>query len=291
MGAEPTTTVTTNSNELATHAATPATTTTPPPPQRRVVLLGASNLMRGISTAIESAHLACGPAAPLDVLAAFGAGRSYGTTSNVLGRRLPGILQSGLWQALRARPPLPTTALVTDIGNDLAYGVPVPQITAWIDDCLQRLASVGATRPVLTLLPEQSLRRLPPWRFRLVRTLLFPRNRMSLAEVLERAAQLNDRLRLLAAERALPMVDPDAAWFGLDPIHIRRRAWSPAWRTFVGPWAAEAGMEPPPPARGSAWRWIRLQLAAPECRSWFGFARRHAQPCLRLPDGTTLSFF
>ena len=75
-------------------------------PVRRVVLLGASNLTRGISTVVATAQRVWGQ--PLEVLAALGHGRSYGIESRVLGRRLPGILNSGLWEALDRSPASPT---------------------------------------------------------------------------------------------------------------------------------------------------------------------------------------
>src|SRR5262245_61538357 len=82
-------------------------------PTCRIVLLGASNLTRGISTAVETAGTLLGR--PLEVLAAFGHGRSYGMSNCVLGRSLPGIVECGLWRSLAALPPAPTSALVTDI--------------------------------------------------------------------------------------------------------------------------------------------------------------------------------
>ncbi len=90
-----------------------------------VVLLGASNLTRGISTVVGMARGIVGE--PSEFLIAMGHGRSYGQRSSVLGRSLPGITQCGLWEALRhARGP--TSALITDIGNDVIYGVPVETI-------------------------------------------------------------------------------------------------------------------------------------------------------------------
>ncbi|MEX0819484.1 MAG: hypothetical protein WD070_07815, partial [Pirellulaceae bacterium] len=89
-------------------------------PNRRVVLLGASNIARSPAIVFDSARSAWG--SPLDIVAATGHGRSYGMTSCVLGRTLPGILQCGLWEALATRPLVPTAALLTDIGNDILYG-------------------------------------------------------------------------------------------------------------------------------------------------------------------------
>ena len=135
-------------------------------PVRRVVLLGASNLTRAFPVVMETACAVLGR--PLEVLAALGHGRSYGIPSTVMGRTMRGIHVCGLWDALRTRPPVPTAALVTDVGNDILYGVPVPTIAGWIDDCLERLQASG-TKISMTLLPLRNLDLLPEWRFRFFR--------------------------------------------------------------------------------------------------------------------------
>src|SRR5690606_17242178 len=76
-------------------------------PHRRVVMLGASNLTRGVSTVLATAQAYWG-ANPVDALFALGHGRSYGITTNVLGRILSSIRDCGLWKALDDRPSAPT---------------------------------------------------------------------------------------------------------------------------------------------------------------------------------------
>jgi hypothetical protein len=71
-------------------------------------MLGASNLAIHLPTVVETAARLWGR--PLDLLAAIGHGRSYGMTSRVMGRVLPGILQCGLWDDLARRPPAETAA-------------------------------------------------------------------------------------------------------------------------------------------------------------------------------------
>ncbi|MCA9267996.1 MAG: hypothetical protein KDA41_05970, partial [Planctomycetales bacterium] len=124
------------------------------PPARRLVLLGASNLARGVVSAVDAARAVWGE--PLDVMAALGHGRSYGRKSCVLGRSLTGVAQCALWDELAARPRLPTAAVVTDVGNDILYGVSNKKILDWVARCLSRLASADA-RVVLTGLPIASL--------------------------------------------------------------------------------------------------------------------------------------
>src|SRR5690349_11885237 len=148
----------------------------------RVIALGASNLTRGFNTVVATSRAAWGPR--VEVVAALGHGRSYGAESQFLARRLPGIIESGLWPAIERLPPARTRALVTDVGNDIVYGFHATQILAWIDEIVDRLQQV--TRDiVLTDLPMHTLRRLSTPKFLFFRTLFVPRCEMSLAEVID----------------------------------------------------------------------------------------------------------
>jgi hypothetical protein len=259
-------------------------------PPRRVVLLGASNLTRGISTIIDTARRICG--APLEILAALGHGRSYGLTSSVLGRRLPGILQCGLWDSLSAMPPTPTAALITDVGNDILYGASVESILEWVEECLDRLALANAPTNapiVLTLPPTATVTALSPWRYTLIRTCAFPGCRLSRNDAFSRAERLDAGLQELAARRRLRAVRPRIEWYGFDPIHIRRRHWAIAWNEVLSGWNADS--REPILARGSFARWLYLRSRAPAQRTILGIEQRAAQPCGRLRDGTTIAIY
>ncbi len=249
----------------------------------RVVLLGASNVARSISTLVETARLAFG--GPLELMAAFGHGRSYGVAAGILGRALPGISQCGLWRALEEQPPLSTAALVTDVGNDLAYGFAAGQVAEWVEACLLRLSAVGA-RMVVTRLPLAVLERLSAWQFEVMRRVLFPRRQIVRAEVLKQAELLDEALVRLAGMYGAHAVEPRPQWYGLDPIHLRRRAWSEAWGEVLGCVAGTTAR-----ARGSLRRWLYLRTRVPHEGVWFGWRQRRAQPCGALSDGTRLWFY
>jgi hypothetical protein len=262
---------------------TPLSSTLPP---RRVVLLGASNLTRGISTIVDSARRIWG--APLEVFAALGHGRSYGLTSAVLARKLPGILQCGLWDALSRLPPADTAALVTDVGNDILYGAPVSKILDWVEECVDRLGPTSAPI-VLTLPPTATVTALSQWRYSLIRTCVFPSCRLSRNDAFSRAEQLDAGLQELAARRGLRAVRPRVEWYGFDPIHIRRRHWPVAWNEVLSAWCAEIGEANL--ARGSFARWLYLRSRSPARRTICGIEQRAAQPCGRLRDGTTIAIY
>lgn len=258
-------------------------------PPQRVILLGASNLARSGGRVIHVLRTCCG--GPVEIFAAHGHGRSYGIRSRVLVRELPGILQSGLWRALDERPPAPTAALVTDIGNDLLYEIPVPTIVDWIDECLRRLERLQA-RTVMTLLPLMNLESLSPGWFQFFRTLFHPHCRLPFEEVIARAHELNARLIRLAEARGVCTFEPRAEWYGIDPIHLRYRSQVAAWRLIFSTWELPSGAE----ATGSLHRpgsltAVRIRVAAPEKRWILGRERSCPQPALTLPDGTTVSLY
>jgi hypothetical protein len=252
---------------------------------RRVVLIGASNLTRGIDVVLEAARHAWG--GPLEAVAALGRGRSFGRASSLLGRQLPGILDCGLWQVINRWPTGGTAALVTDIGNDLLYEEPVEQIGGWVEACLDRLAAVEA-RTVVTLLPIDNLRTLSPARYTLLRAVFFPHSRIRLETVSERARVLNEHVRRLAAERNFGVVAPRIDWYGFDPIHIRLRHLSRAWREIFSGWHDEVER---PLARGNLARSLYVQTRVPEWRRVLGFEQRRAQPAARLRDGSTVALY
>ena len=255
-------------------------------PDRRVILLGASNLARGIATIVDACHRLWGQ--PLDVLAAIGHGRSYGTRSTVLCRSLPSILHSDLWSAVAERGPAPTAALVSDIGNDLLYEAPVERIVDWVSGCLDKLEGLEA-RVVMTRLPMDNIEHVPPWKFRLLRRLMFPRGTLSYETIAGRARELDERLRTIAAERNVKLVEQSRAWYSWDPIHIKSEAWPQAWHHILSGWTES----PPPPAGHNAGldRMIYLRTRVPRQRWWFGIEQRGRQPSGRLAEGSVVSFY
>jgi len=255
------------------------------PAARRVVVLGASNVTLGLSSVVETARRAWGE--PLDFMAAVGHGRSYGLSTTVLGRTLPGIVQCGLWEALNQRSQLPTAALVTDIGNDLIYGCDLGPLTRWLETCLQRLAP-RVERLVITRLPIDAISRTAEWKLRLLTSLLFPSSRLHPTETLHRAMILDEQLLSYANRFGAYVVQPQEQWYGWDPIHVARRHRHCAWQSYMTWWT---NGEPPEQARVSLQRWWSLQRARPLHWKRFGFARQCQQPTVQLTDGTSLSLF
>lgn len=218
---------------------------------------------------------------------ALGRGRSFGVRSSLLGRGLDGIRHSAMWPLLPTLPACPTTAVLLDVGNDLLYGFAPPTILGWVDEVLQRLAAAADERHVVGL-PLAAIDRLVPWQFHCVRSVLFPPSRLSFADARSMSQDLQAGLRALAQRHGATFHELPLDWYGLDPVHVRRRCWRTAVRTWLAVPAAAA--EPPPHVAGS-FAQLRFLGAAPDQRTWFGRPRTCRQPVRRWADGSSLSLW
>jgi hypothetical protein len=241
---------------------------------RRVVALGASNLTRGFQTVVATSREAWGP--DVEVIAALGHGRSYGSESRVLARTLPGILQSGLWRQLEELSRVPTRVLLTDVGNDILYGFSPSQILTWVEEAANRLERYS-NDIVITGLPHVGLYDISSTKFFFFRSLLYPRCRLTFAEVAESAGVVNEGLAALARARGARFVPLRAEWYGVDPIHIRPSRWQPAWREIL------CGEPRPGRDRMSFVEGWRLYAMRPEHQRIFGVE------CGRPQRGVTLT--
>ncbi|MCH2125095.1 MAG: hypothetical protein MK165_09890 [Pirellulaceae bacterium] len=254
-------------------------------PKRRFILLGASNVVRALPTVVQTAWQSLG--GPLEFVAAIGHGRSYGLDTRVLGRWLPSIHGCGIWDQLSSRRKIDSVATITDVGNDIVYGVDPTLLVEWVERCVVRLEPI-CKKIVLTELPLASLRKLGPKRFVLLRSLLFPRSRLDLNDALRKAEKVNQQMSVIAERHGLQLVQPAESWFGFDPIHIKRRYFEQAWRCYI-------------PSKGDIpvnfttfFRFRQLatiRFCTPQKRRLWGWKQQRQQPCLNWSDGSTLSFF
>ncbi|HET7218887.1 MAG TPA: hypothetical protein VFJ02_12615 [Vicinamibacterales bacterium] len=242
----------------------------------RIVALGASNLTRGFHAVVSTARAEWG--ADVEIVGALGHGRSYGSESAFLGRVLPGILDSGLWARLDAMPGMPTRAIVSDVGNDILYGFSPPTILGWVEESIERLQR-HTQEIVLAGLPKVGVDDISHAKFLFFRSVLFPRCRLSFAEVSDAAAAIEQGLERIAAARRLRFVRLKPEWYGVDPIHIRPRHWHHAWQEIV------CGTTTPGARRAPWGEGMRLYLMRPERQRLFGVTQVTAQTGARLPGG------
>jgi len=257
-------------------------------PRPRVIAFGASNLARCLPILVRVA--AAQSAGAVEVVAAAGYGRSYGLSSRFFGRELPGIKTCGVWRALAGTTLKPglreiSTGIVTDVGNDIFYGVAVETVLSWVEHAVVSVRPQVA-RLVLTGLPP-SVASIGRVRFAVMRRLLVPSCRLAHAEGLRRAAELHEGLAALAKKHDAVTFQGDRDWYGWDRIHLKRRYWRGFVERLLGvDRSTEQSQSALPRLAG-----FGLRSAAPESKRLFGRPRFTEQPSVCLPDGTTVALY
>ncbi len=178
--------------------------------------------------------------------------------------------------------------MLTDVGNDLLYGVSPSQLAHWVGECVDRLCACNA-QIVIAELPMDSILRTSSLRFKIFRTIFFPPSQLSFDDACQLVRDVNSRLRALAMESDCTLVATQKEWYGMDPIHIRRRFRRTAWQTAVDAWKSPGS--DCEPRYFSMKNHISVELATPQKWRILGCERGRAQPVVVLSDGSTLSVY
>lgn len=198
---------------------------------RTIVIIGASNVT--LSLPVIWSTLTRSLQEPVRLMVTAGHGRSFGMPSTVFGRTLPSILECGLWNSLdQLDDASPMHAVVTDVGNDLLYGVDSKQIASWVNQTTDRLIEKHSSL-VLTGLPIASLQDLSVRRFDFFRRLLFPQSSLTFQAALSEGVNLHHRILEQSELAGITSMTPEKHWYGFDPIHIRRRCRREAWNRYL----------------------------------------------------------
>lgn len=251
-------------------------------PQNRIILLGASNLTLSLRLVIHLMQQRSGGSS--EILAAVGHGRAYGIFSEAVWRGLPGIAECGLWRQLRGMESRPAYALLTDIGNDILYGLPPAQVLQSVEACVERLQQQSA-QIVVTGLPMTSIERLSERRFLLFRNLFYPSCRLPRNETVNRAWAVHDGLAAMAARRQFVLHEQKTEWFGMDGIHVNYWQREAYYRDIVRQFAdsgANTGL------CGDRRKFMLTWRQRPEFafKTLFGHAIYRPQPSGSLADGS-----
>jgi len=232
---------------------------------------------------------------PIDYHIGDGFGRSYGGRSYFMYRELSGMLECDLWSdvgVLHEDDHLPMYAFITDVGNDIAYEVEPGEIAKWIEECVDRLEAWGA-KVMMTRLPMESLARLSNFHLSAARTILFPSCQLTAEEIRHRVNELDNKIIIISRDHGISMVETDLSWYGLDPVHIRRRYWVEYWERIIGGWVdcddeLSSGRER---LRADPFLWCYLWTRWAKRRRVLGGLHERVQPSGRLSDGSTISMY
>ncbi|GAA4425143.1 SGNH/GDSL hydrolase family protein [Bremerella cremea] len=255
--------------------------------RQRLIVLGASNVAKSLEVLLHVAPEMIPQ--PLEVYAAIGRGRSYGTQSKFLCRRLPGILESELWPSLeKVSGPVKTTSVITDIGNDLLYDRTVDQIIDWIEQCIIRLRTTEG--PIaITGIPLAGVRSLAPYKFRALRAMMFPSSNLQLVTVQQRAEELDARLQAFGKEDDITFIPQKPEWYGFDPIHWRQAKRPEVWHTILS--SLGHTMFDYSRVRSNFFHSMKHWMTRPYSRTMFGIEQSQAQPSIKRGEHLTVALY
>lgn len=260
-------------------------------------IFGASNVRRGLPSLLQTACNTLGTS--WDLVVTAGHGRSYGATSYVFGRGLPGIANAD-WHRHLDQSHQHKWALFTDVGNDLLYGQTPQQISDWLEQCVSVLIRDQAMITIVGL-PFEVLKRVGRKKFLLLRTIFFPKSGLDFLTALERIERLDASVRAIAQRYQTKYVEPSSTWYGMDPIHVMYGYYDVLWQHSL-PWLSDKKSpffidENEQRALGAIralqrWRWMmRLLFVRAHEQTWLSFQRSMKQPALCVDTHRNVWFY
>jgi hypothetical protein len=151
-----------------------------------------------------------------------------------------------------APSPVPTLALLSDIGNDIAYAQRPDTTVSWVMELAQRLENQGA-EVVLTGVPVESLRGLPQWLFLVLRKLYYAGQTVTHDDVMQRLSDLEGALENVARERGYLFLPTEPQWYGIDRFHLRSAHHTACWEGWMERLRPDLGFQGIP-TWSSLWR-------------------------------------
>ena len=207
-----------------------------------LILMGASNLSRG-GFSLSRHMKTCLHPRRIEVLIASGPGRAYCATGGFLNVSYPPIQSSEIFEIARVKSEsgYQVVALVTDIGNDIMYGVSVEKVIETIHQLFNKLQSINA-EIFFTTLPMAFEERVHPAWFYILRSMLLPFSRVSYDEAVAGIIEINRFLRKSASEHSHLIHDMDS-YLGFDEIHYGWLRAHKAWSHVAGTMLVTLGVE------------------------------------------------
>jgi hypothetical protein len=201
-----------------------------------LVLLGASNLSRGCFAFAKHMRTCLHPRS-VEVLIASGPGRAYYASGGLLNASYPPIHTSDIFEVAHSKSEsgYQVIALVTDIGNDIMYGVPAEQVIETIQQVFENLQSMNAEIFHTTLPIAFEKKKVHPVWFYILRSVLLPFSKVSYDEATMGITKVN---RFLKEYRYGHLISDMNRYLGFDEIHYgwlcAHSAWSHVAKAMLG---------------------------------------------------------
>ena len=131
------------------------------------------------------------------------------------------------------------------------------------------------------------LQELTRFQFHVARTIHFPTSSLRYDNAMQSIVALNNAVSELANDYQARFVLPNSDWYGLDPIHIRRRNQRVAWKKILVEHSEQSCSD----VRRLRRLATRVCCTCPRSRHLFGRLQQRLQPALMLANGTSIAIY
>ena len=201
-----------------------------PDPPIVFLLMGASNLARGYSMLTH--HLSeCLEKNKTEFLNALGPGRGFCARGGIFNITYSPIQDCQIIESgeKKSKEALRTVVLITDIGNDLLYGVSADTLIASLDIMIDEILKWDADI-FLTSIHVNLKKDVSPTIFLVLRSLLYPSSKVNYEEMDLSIFKVNDYLEeKVRKNETIHLITGLEAFAGLDKIHYSLFKTHAAW--------------------------------------------------------------
>jgi len=221
------------------------------------IFLGASNLARsfyGLKRCIRR----CIFPRPASFVHAMGPGRGYVSRGGILNAIYSPILNCGILEAVRNKKikDQSVVALITDIGNDIMYGVSSEKIINGLQYLLNSLGEFK-TNIFITLIPVDLENDISELHFHIIRQIYFPKSPVKYSQASNNIKAIN-KFILQSSNKKITVINDMKQFCGIDKIHYSILKSQSAWSHVVGKLTASLGTNISPKLKTSE---IALSMA------------------------------
>ena len=207
------------------------------------VLLGASNLARGYSALTRQISKNISAS---EFLNALGPGRGYCARGGLLNFTYSPIGECGVMKSAKvyAERGFRMAVLLTDIGNDIMYGVPESTLIESLDTLIEKSLKMNA-EVFMTSIHVDVSKDMGKTSFKLLKSIFYPNSPVTFEQADSAVKKLNHYLveKSLQNER-VHLVNGLGAFCGLDKIHYGLFKSHLAWSRIANAMLLELGVKP-----------------------------------------------
>ena len=214
------------------------------------IFLGASNLARsfhGLKYCIER----CIFPRPAIFMHAMGPGRGYLSRGGILNAAYSPILNCGILEAARDKKIKDqlVVALITDIGNDIMYGVSSEKIIDGLQYLINTLCEFK-TNIFITSIPVDLENDISELHFHIIRQIYFPKSPVKYSQASNNIKAIN-KFILQSSNKKITVINDMKQFCGTDKIHYSILKSQSAWSHIAKKLTSSLGTNVSPQFRTS----------------------------------------